>query len=343
VRASRLISLLLLLQTRERMTAQELAEQLEVSVRTVYRDVESLGAAGIPVYGEAGHNGGYRLVDGYRTRLTGLTRTEAESLFLNGLPSAAADLGLSTAVTAAQHKLMAALPAEMREHARRMADRFHLDAPSWYQDPDPAPHLAAVADAVWNQRSIRMRYLRWALPHENTRVVAPHGLVLKAGRWYLVARSAEGLRTYRIARILQVDILDEVFDREDEFDLSSYWQSYLADFAGRGPQDQAVIRLSPLGIHRLPNGARRTAEPDADGWTRVSLPIESIEQGVAEILRLGTDAEVLAPQHLRAAVAHTVEALNGMYCRARPDHATVGGVDRSPLQQAPVIRAAGVR
>ncbi len=154
-------------------------------------------------------------------------------------------------------------------------------------------------------------------------------------RWYLVARGVEGLRTYRISRILQVEVLDEVFDREEEFDLNRYWQSYLADFADRIPQDEAVVRLPPLGVHRLPNGARRTAEPDADGWTRVSMPIESVEQGVAEVLRLGTEAEVLAPPYLRTAVARTVGALNGVCRRPRPNDAPVdrprdtGGADRA--------------
>src|SRR5882724_8126013 len=147
MRASRLVSLLLLLQTRDRMTAQELADELVVSVRTVYRDVESLSTAGIPVYGEAGHDGGYRLLDGYRTRLTGLTVAEAESLFLTGIPAAAADLGLGAAVTAAQLKLMAALPAELRDRAGQVAERFHLDAPSWYRDAEHVPHLTAVANA----------------------------------------------------------------------------------------------------------------------------------------------------------------------------------------------------
>lgn len=160
MRASRLVSILLLLQTRDRMTARELAAWLEVSERTVYRDVQSLSAAGIPVYGEAGHDGGYRLVGGYRTRLTGLTAAEAESLVLTGLPVAAADLGLgeAMAMAEAQLKLMAALPPESRERAARLIGRVHLDDRSWYQGADAAPHLAVVADAVWHHRCVRLRY-----------------------------------------------------------------------------------------------------------------------------------------------------------------------------------------
>ncbi|WP_353068001.1 YafY family protein [Amycolatopsis sp. DG1A-15b] len=200
MRATRLVSLLLLLQTRERMTARELADALEVSVRTIYRDVESLGAAGVPVYGEPGHEGGYRLLDGYRTRLTGLTADEAEALFLTGLPSAAAQLGLTAATTAAQLKLMAALPAELRDRADRAAGRFHVDLPSWYLRAERTPHLTPISEATRGQHALRIRYLRWVQPHEISRTVQPHGLVLKAGNWYLVARGAEQFRTYRISR-----------------------------------------------------------------------------------------------------------------------------------------------
>ncbi|TDB74825.1 YafY family protein [Micromonospora sp. KC721] len=324
MRASRLVSILMLLQTRGRMTAQALAETLEVSVRTVYRDMESLSAAGIPLFGEAGHDGGYQLLDGYRTRLTGLTVAEAESLFLTGLPTAAADLGLGAVVTAAQLKLMASLPAELRDRAGRISERFHLDAPSWYRDADHTPHLTAVADAVWNQLTVRMRYLRWAEPHEVTRTVDPYGLVLKAGHWYLLARSAGQFRAYRISRLLALDVLTERFDRIEGFDLGSYWQTYLERFDTRRHQGQATLRLSPNALKRLPHimepaitqAASRTAtEPDPDGWTRVTIPIESIDQAIPELLKLGADAEILAPQELRERITQTLDTMILIYQR----------------------------
>ncbi|WP_158882513.1 helix-turn-helix transcriptional regulator [Amycolatopsis anabasis] len=327
MRASRLVSTLMLLQTRGRMTAQELAEALEVSVRTVYRDMESLSAAGVPLYGEPGHDGGYQLLDGYRTRLTGLTTGEAESLFLAGLPTAAADLGLGAVVTAAQLKLMAALPAELAERAGRISERFHLDAPSWYRDGDHAPHLTTVADAVWNQRVLHMRYERWAKPHEVTRTVHPFGLVLKAGHWYLVARGEGHLRTYRVSRILAVEVLAESFERPADFDLVTHWQQYLAQFDARRRSGEATLRLSPHALAHLPNllepalveAARETAtEPDADGWVQVTIPIESPGHTLPELLKLGADAEILTPPELRAQLTETLKAMTRRYERVAP-------------------------
>jgi predicted DNA-binding transcriptional regulator YafY len=190
MRASRLLSVLLLLQGRGRMTARELAQELDVSVRTVYRDVESLSAAGVPVYADRGPAGGYQLLDGYRTRLTGLTGDEAESLFVAGIPEpAAAELGLGSVLAAAQLKIMAALPPDLRARAGRIRERVHLDAPGWFHEVERPRYLAGVADAVWNQRVIEIRYVRaGSARREVTRTLEPHGLVLKTGVWYLAAR-----------------------------------------------------------------------------------------------------------------------------------------------------------
>ncbi len=326
MRASRLVSLLMLLQSRERMTAHELAAALEVSVRTVYRDVESLGAAGVPIYGEPGHDGGYRLVEGYRTRLTGLTVAEAESLFLAGLPAAAAELGMGAAATAAQLKLLAALPAELRGRALRSSARFHLDAPSWYHEADRPPHLAAVVQGVWEQRVVTIRYQRWEPPHETVRTVEPHGLVLKGGRWYLVAREVgQEMRTYRVSRLLAVDGPAGAFERAPDFDLATHWADYLERFDRRRHRGTATLRLSPQGAERLPHllepaaaeAARRTASPQGtDGWIEVTIPVEPVDQAVPELLRLGADVEVLRPAELREHLTRTLEAMTSRYRRA---------------------------
>ena len=246
MRASRLLSLLLLLQSRGRMTAQQLADELEVSVRTVYRDVEALGASGVPVYADRGPAGGYQLVDGYRTRLTGLTTQEADSLFLAGMPGPAAELGLGAVVAAAQLKVLAALPPELRSRATRIRERFHLDAPGWFRGNEGTPHVAAIAEAVWQQRRLRIRYVRWAQV-EVERTVEPLGLVLKAGNWYLVART-DGLRTYRVSRVLELTALDEGFDRPEGFDLADYWAGWSERFEQRMYPMRVTVRMTPNGL-----------------------------------------------------------------------------------------------
>lgn len=321
------MSLLLLLQTRDRMTAQELAELLEVSVRTIYRDVDSLSAAGVPVYGEPGHEGGFRLMDGYRTRLTGMTTAEAGTLFLAGLPEAAAQLGLAAAADSARLKLAAALPEQSRMHARRIADRFHLDAPAWYHEADTSPHLATVSAAVWHQRVLHIRYLRWEKPHEVTRSVQPYGLVLKGGRWYLVACRDGQFRTYRISRILDAQELPGTFTRRPDFDLPGYWSDYLKRFDQRRRKDLATLRISPAGWQQLPHlmepavvQAAQQSATRTGGWTQVTIPVESPESAVADLLRLGADVEIVAPEYLRTQFIRTLHAMNRIYRTGpRPD------------------------
>ncbi|MFJ6573485.1 helix-turn-helix transcriptional regulator [Streptomyces sp. NPDC091292] len=324
MRADRLVSLLLLLQNRGRMTADQLAAELEVSVRTVYRDVEALHTAGIPLYGSSGHAGGYRLVAGYRTRLTGLTAREAEALFLSGAPDAAARLGLGPVLTAAQLKVRAALPGELAGHADRISARFHLDAPGWYAADEDVPYLTAVADAVWNSRALRVRYRRWKEPTEVERRLEPYGLVLKAGRWYVVAAAGTSgaPRSYRVDQILELDPLDEEFARPPAFDLAAYWTAYQRDFHARLHQAEAVVRLSPRGLARLGGAAARAAEAtgrtEDDGWTRAVLPIESVAHAHDTFLGMGTDIEVVAPEELRLRMAGTVRELAGRYAES-PD------------------------
>ncbi|MEU9477953.1 WYL domain-containing protein [Streptomyces sp. NPDC048191] len=322
MRASRLLSALLLLQTRGRMTARQLADELEVSVRTVYRDMESLAAAGVPLYGDAGHDGGYRLLDGFRTRLTGLTRDEAEALALAGLPGPAADLGLGTVLATAQLKLTAALPEELRDRTGEIGQRFHLDTSGWYTEADPTPHLAAVTDAVWRQRRIRVRYRRWKAPQESTRTLDPYGLVLKSGRWYLVAARQGRVRTYRVSQILRAEVLADPFERPGGFDLTAHWRSYLADFDARRLNATAVVRLTPRLLAELPDlmepAVARAAQdsagpPGPDGRVEAVIPIESPDHAAGLLLRLGAEAEVVAPPELRSLITRTITALADIY------------------------------
>ncbi|MEU6846854.1 YafY family protein [Streptomyces sp. NPDC046716] len=318
MKSRRLVSILLLLQTRGLMTAAQLAAELEVSVRTVYRDVEALHAAGIPLYGDSGHAGGYRLVDGYRTRLTGLTGEEAEALFLAGAPGPAADLGLGPVLAAAQLKVRAALPAELRAHADRISARFHLDAPGWYAQEEATEHLPAVASAVWERQVLRVVYRRWREPTEVERTLEPYGLVLKAGRWYVVASAGSGPpRTYRVDQILELHSTDREFTPPDDFDLAAYWTAYQEDFHRRLHSGEAVVRLAPGAADRLTGAAARaartTGRTEGDGWTRAVLPIESIAHAHDEFLRLGADIEVVEPAELRGRIAATGKRLAQLY------------------------------
>ncbi|MEV8090669.1 helix-turn-helix transcriptional regulator [Streptomyces nigra] len=320
--ASRLLSVLLLLQSRGRLPARGIADELGVSVRTAYRDLARLQAAGVPVYAEPGPGGGYQLLDGYRTRLTGLSEGEARALLFAGLPHAAADLGLAAEVTAARLKLLAALPTGLREEAARTAAVFHVDAPGWYREPEQAPHLTLLVDAVRTGHTVDVRYRRWRVPQEVQRRLRPYGLVLKSGVWYLVAATDRGMATYRVAQIIEASVGDERFDRPQDFDLGAHWDSYLADFQARRYTGEATVRLSPRGRRRLPDNvapevvravdSTATAVPGTE-WVEAVIPIEGVEHACGELLRLGGDVEVVAPIDLRRAMAATVRLLARTY------------------------------
>jgi predicted DNA-binding transcriptional regulator YafY len=297
------------------MTAAQLAGELEVSVRTIYRDIESLQMAGVPLYGDAGHEGGYQLLGGYRLRLTGLTEGEAEALYLSNVPGPVAELGLGQALALAQLKLDASLPSEMSARAQRVRSRFLVDSPGWYMQGEDVPYLRQVADAVWRSRVLEVRYRRWKAPTDVERRLEPYGLVLKAGRWYLVA--GPGPRTFRVDQILRLQVRDEGFAVPDDFDLPGYWQRYQREFEARLYRERAVIRLAPDAASRLPGPmASAVAEHgsvDAGGWVRAEVPVESLDHALRAFLALGTDIEVLEPAALRTRMAATARALADRY------------------------------
>lgn len=321
MRASRLLSILLLLQTRGRMTAEALAAEFEVSVRTIYRDIDQLSAAGTPVYADRGRSGGFQLMDGYRTRLTGLTDAEAETLFLGGLSGPAAQMGFSGAVTTMQLKLLAALPPERQAAAERLAGRFHLDPVGWYQTADEAERLPVIAQAVWNSRRIAVRYESWK--GEVARELEPLGLILKAGLWYLAARPVEERgepRTYRVSNILELTVGEATFERPAGFDLAAWWAETSRRFEADIFTGTATLRVSKAGLKQLAKlgaeQARIAAEAAAgagEGWVVVTAPIESVEYAAVDFLRLGGEAEILAPAALRDAMRATAGRLAQLY------------------------------
>lgn len=322
MRAGRLLHLLLLLQTRGQMTAAQLAAELEVSERTVYRDVESLSGAGIPVYAERGSGGGYRLLEGYRTRLTGLTGDEAQALSFAGAPAAATELGLGADLAVARLKLLAALPGELRERAERVRARFHLDTAFWWSRPDQAPHLSALAGAVWAEHTIEVAYRRrdgTAVP----RTLDPLGLVLKGGAWYVLALphpAGQAVRTFRVSRISRLTDTGRTFTRPDGFDLARAWREQAHRFEASRHSLQVRVRLTRRGVDMvralsapLTADGLAGAEPGPDGWCEAALAVESVDHAVAEFAAYGPDLEVLEPLELRKRLAAYARATAARY------------------------------
>ncbi|QTD44920.1 helix-turn-helix transcriptional regulator [Ottowia testudinis] len=322
MKASRLLSILLLLQAQGRLTAPELARRLEVSVRTILRDVDELSAAGVPLYAERGREGGFQLRAGWSTSLTGLTEAEAHALVLAGLPSAATQLGLGADAASAGRKLLASLGAADRGKASAAAARLHIDPMDWYRAEDEPPWLRPVADAVWRGCCIRVHYQSWR--QLQWQVLAPLGLVLKAGVWYLVATRAgeDEPRTFRVSSMQAVQLQEDLrVKRKRRFDLATYWRAATQRFEAERAVLQAHVRLSPRARVWLDNTRTRwVAVPRAQpgrgrhkDWLEALLPVESIEQGTCAVLALGDEAEVLGPPPLRAAMQRSVRQLARRY------------------------------
>ncbi|MFJ2743897.1 helix-turn-helix transcriptional regulator [Streptomyces sp. NPDC087440] len=322
MRAARLIKMVLLLQSRPMMTAAELAAELEVSERTITRDAQALSEAGVPVYADRGRAGGYRLIGGYRTRLTGLGRSEAEALFLSGLPGALREMGLQDAASAARLKVSAALLPSLRDASSSAAQRFHLDAPGWYQEPVTPELLPAVAEAVWGDYVLEARYAKRPDVVAERRL-EPYGLVLKGGIWYVCARAESGdFRVYRLDRFTAVTVTASAFTRDESFDLPDFWTSRAAEFARSILRAEADLRVSPAGVPGLlrimdPTVTREAlaaaGPPDAEGWVRITLPVESVEVALAQLLSLGPEVEILGPPALREAAVGVARGLGRLY------------------------------
>ncbi|MCK8669636.1 YafY family transcriptional regulator [Rhodococcus sp. HM1] len=311
MRSARLLEMMLRLQGSPGVTAQHLADELGVSVRTVYRDVGALSAAGVPVWTESGPGGGIRLLDGWQSRLSGLTRPESAALMLLGVPALAAELGVE--VDAARTKLLGSMPLPLRTAAQVRRDRVHVDAPGWFTEPGGNEHLPIVATAVLEGRRLHIRYRRGRA--EVTRTLDPLGLVAKAGIWYLVAAHSRRIVSYRVGRITAADALEEPARRPDDFDLAAWWTTSTLEFDREIRTFACTVRLSPTARRRLPKivgaGAAdvEPGEPDAEGWVRVDLMLEGEDVAVDQFLALGGGVEVLAPSSLRAALRAAGERL----------------------------------
>lgn len=317
MRADRLLALLIELQIHGLTTAETLARCFAVSRRTIYRDVDALGAIGIPVYAERGPGGGIRVVDGYRTRLTGMSQPEVEAMLLVGLAAPAADLGLAEHAASARLKMLAALPPESTEAALRVGERFHLDPVDWYRRAAPPASLPQVSQGVWRARRLSMDYQSWR--SRRRRTVDPLGLVMKASAWYLVARSSSGIGIYRVDQIRDAMLLDEPVVRPRGFDLASHWKDEVARFEAGLRVGRATLRVTPKAMSRIAElgadieEAVRAATPDRRGDRVAQVPFESVEHAAPRLLAFGVGIEVLEPARLRVRVAALAADVGDLY------------------------------
>jgi predicted DNA-binding transcriptional regulator YafY len=309
MRADRLLSLMMLLQTRGRMTAQSLAEELEVSERTIYRDLDALSAAGVPVYAERGPGGGCSLLDSYRTSLTGLTKEEVRALFMLSIPAPLAELGLGQELKAALLKLSAALPAALRPDEERARQRVHIDSVWWFHGKEPVPHLQTVQEAVWQDRKLHLTY-SWGHWTEVERHVEAYGLVAKAGVWYLVWYCDGQMGAYRLSHLTEVRLSEESFKRSTEFDLAGFWKDWSAKYEEKRPYYPVSVRVAEHFVPYLPRffgeqikGTIEQAGPaDEEGWITMTLPFEHLDEARSRILGFGNGVEVVEPKALRRSI-----------------------------------------
>lgn len=315
MRADRLLSLLMLLQSRGRLTAAALARELEVSERTIYRDIDALSAAGVPIYGERGPDGGYALLDSYRTDLTGLTAGETRALFLLSIPSALADLGLDEEMAQALRKLAAALPGARRGEEARVRQRFYLDPQDWRGAQRNPSHLATLQQAVWEDRRVDIAYHLPSGPLVKQRIAAL-GLVAKAGDWRVVTVVDGRVLAYAVSELTEVRLTDEHFARPTDFDLRAAWEAWRAGYTTR-PRYAMTLRVDGWLASQL---ARYGIEADAengaveeDGCVTVVASGESFEDARARVLALGGAVEVVAPEPLRRSVADYAEQITRRY------------------------------
>jgi predicted DNA-binding transcriptional regulator YafY len=318
MRADRLISILLLLQVYRCMTARELAERLEVSERTIHRDMEALSGVGVPVTADRGVGGGWRLLGEYRTKLTGLNEAEVQSLFLNVPPQLLADLGLEKTADAAMTKLLAEVPGAARRDAEFARQRIHVDVSGWHRAEDAVPLLPVLQQAVWQGHKLRMSYQRDPECEPFERVVDPLGLVAKGSVWYLIAAVDGEARTYRVSRVQSAELTDELSARPPAFDLAKYWQQSISDFKTKLPHYDAVLRVRREAVPRLYYAVRfsrieKVGKADAEGWMEVAIRFQVEDEAAEFALSFGPLVEVLSPPALREKVISLAKSVLAFY------------------------------
>ncbi len=308
VRSGRLLSILMLLQSRGRVPASELAERLEVSIRTIYRDVDALSAAGVPVYAERGRHGGIALLAGYRTDMTGLTKDEARALFVLTTQSAHADLGLGNALRSALGKVMTALPEPFRPEATATSQRILVDPAGWMRQSKPPRHLAVLQNAVFADRRIRLRYRHTGQPAARGYTVDPYGLVCKAGVWYLIADHRGKPLLLRVSRVESASLANVAVRRRPDADLAGEWAILRRQVEDKPTPVHVVarVRREILDMFCRINTQHLAGPPHPDsddpGWAHVELRFRGVP-AARPLLAFGADIQVLSPADVRADLA----------------------------------------
>jgi predicted DNA-binding transcriptional regulator YafY len=317
MRADRLISILLLLQNHEKMTTKALAEELEVTERTIHRDMDALSAAGIPVLAERGKHGGWRLVEQYRTKLTGLKDNELKTLFLSPSFQLLSDLGFTKDWKEARQKLLASLPNALQSQADDMWNRVHIDTDTWRQSSQELSALSNLQQAIWEERKIKMEYEK-ANQETSERIVEPLGLVAKGRTWYLIALSKGEIRNFRVSRIKFTVMTDQVFARPQDFNLAEYWNQSKQTFVQNLPVYEVDVEVSPAIIPRLTFTGRfaqvlHTGTPNEDGWIPVKLSFDTKQEAESYVLGFGNQIRIKHPVSLIDSITKMAGAVLNLY------------------------------
>ncbi|WP_199621000.1 helix-turn-helix transcriptional regulator [Paenibacillus alkalitolerans] len=314
MRADRLLSILLLMQGGGKWTVRELARRLEVSERTVVRDLEALAAAGVPVYAERGNKGGWRLAEGYRTTLNGLNPDDIRLLLMAQMSRMFEDLGKRRETDLLLDKFMNGMPPSTRKEADMVRERIHVDGAGWSESMEKFPHLPVLYEAVWNERTVCIVYRRGEETVE--RELQPLGLVAKGNTWYVAGVVDGEIRTYRVSRVAEVRECGKRFDRPERFDLSAYWERSSAEFRMNLPSYGAKVRMRASVVERFA-GTRfvklGNVEEDKEGWVTVCVDFQAIEYGCAIVLGFGADIEVMEPAELRRMVKSAASEILRLY------------------------------
>lgn len=312
MRADRLLAMMMLLQTEGKMTSQSLADKLEVSRRTILRDIDALSTAGVPIYAEGGHGGGIVLDEQYRTTLAGMRDKEIGTLFIGSNTQLLKEIGLGDAAESTLLKLRAVLPTSHQLSVEHIRQRILIDPIWWWHDAQPLPWWDQLQQAVFEDRCIQVVYER-NNGEIAERVLEPYSLVAKSSVWYLIANHAEELHTYRVSRFHQIELFDRHFQRREDFDLSRHWQKQLQRFGELVSDYTFTLCMDPKKmnfIKTIVSGRYdQVEEPGADGWVTIQFHLESMDLAKMLVFGLGQDAVVVEPQQLQEAVLSTAEAM----------------------------------